>query len=286
MRHYIAALGLGLLSATGLPLLANAADMAPPPVLRGPLPATESSSNWDGFYIGASGGFGSISRSSQPSQGVTNPLLRALVRGSEVEPGVMAMPIIEKGRTQSQRVSFGAFAGYNVMMEDFVIGAEVDYNRGRLDVESSGSRSGRTSGAATIYDWNGSTKTSVRISDFGSVRGRVGYTMGSWMPYVSAGLAFARLAEKNYAAIQGTQCPFVTAGICASPMAPTLYNPAELGDSNGNKLVFGYALGAGVDMMLSNNIILRAEVQHLRFAPNNGMSVQLNHAKIGAAIKY
>ncbi len=286
MRHHIAALGLGLLSATGLPLLANAADMAPPPVLRGSLPATETGSSWDGFYFGGSAGFGSLSRSSQPQQGVTNPLLRSLVRGSEVEPGVIAMPIIEKGRTQSQRVSFGAFVGYNAMMEDVLLGVEADYNRGRLDVESTGSRSGRVNGAATIYDWTGTTKTSVRISDYGSIRGRMGYSMGSWMPYLSGGLAFARLAEKNYAAISGRQCPFVTAGVCASAMVPTLYTPSDLGDSNGNKIVFGYALGAGVDMLLTNNIILRAEVQHLRFAPNNGMSVQLNHAKIGAAIKY
>jgi outer membrane immunogenic protein len=287
MRHHIAALGLGLLSAAGLSIVAKAADMAPAPVLRGALPASDKAIDWSGFYAGGAASYGTINTTSAYTTAAMDPTLRQLVRGSVVEQGIQAMPLIERGRSQNHRIGFGVFAGYNWMMEDYVIGVEADYTRAKLEGGLTGDRSGRIGGTVsdTQYDWTAHTEKSYKITDYGSVRGRLGYAWDNWMPYVTAGVAYARTSSTTFATIASYQRTYDGTGIITS-QGNTIYTPASLGEQNRAKFFFGYALGAGLDVALSQNIVVRAELQHLRFANVAGSTLQLNQAKLGAAIKY
>jgi outer membrane immunogenic protein len=287
MRHCLAGFALGLMASTGLSTLAQAADMAapPPPALRGVLPASEKAIDWSGFYFGGTGSYVASSSSTSRQAGQVDPLLRRLVQGSIVETGINSMPLVEQGRTQDGRIGFGAFIGYNVQLDDIVLGVEADYTRAKVEAELNGSRTGRVAGTTETYDWAASTARSRKMTDFGTVRFRLGYAWDNWMPYVTAGLAYGRSSDSGMAAIAGTQ--FTTAvcpdGSCAGP---TNYTPSFLREANRSKLNFGYALGAGVDLALTQNIFLRAEVQHIRFAESGTFGMQINQAKIGAAIKY
>jgi outer membrane immunogenic protein len=277
----------GLVAATVLAVPATAADMAPPPVLRGPLPASEKSIDWSGFYIGGSGSYGTVSTSSIRTVSSMDPTLRQLVRGSVVESGIASMPLIEQGRPQNHRVGFGLYAGYNWMIEDYILGVEADYTRAKLEGGFTGDRSGRIGGTVsdTQYDWTAHTEKSYKVTDFGSVRGRMGFAWDNWMPYLTAGMAYARASSASYATIASYQRTYDAGGLITS-QGNTIYTPSFLAEQNRSKVHIGYALGAGLDVALTSNIVLRAEMQHLRFVNVAGHTLQLNQAKVGAAIKY
>ncbi len=285
MRRLVAV--IGVLATAALSFPACAADMAPAPVLRGALPATEKSIDWSGFYLGGTGSYAGINTTSNSARNSMDPTLRQLVRGSVVEGGISTMPLIEQGRSQNQRVGFGLYAGYNWMMDDYVIGIEADYTRAKLEGGFTGDRSGRIGGTVsdTQYDWTAHTEKSYKITDYGSVRGRIGFAWDNFLPYATLGVAYARASSASFATIASYQRTYDAAGIITS-QGPTLYTPSFLAEQNRSKLFIGYALGAGLDYALSSNIVVRAELQHLRFVNVAGSTLQLNQAKLGAAIKY
>jgi outer membrane immunogenic protein len=95
-------------------------------------------------------------------------------------------------------------------------------------------------GAETDLNWNGQSGTAViggqgykGSSDFnGTVRARVGVSFGSIMPYATGGLAFADTTVKS--------------------------QNAELSDTK-----LGWALGAGVEGMLTNRVTAKLEYMYI-----------------------
>src|SRR5258708_3913270 len=103
------------------------------PILRGaftegPAAATV---NWQGYYIGGQGGYGSSDEDFGrfPS---TAPLLQGLVAGLPIEsmgvPGWAPSPNI--GRLSHRSSGGGAFAGYNPQWDDVVVGVGGSYKHG------------------------------------------------------------------------------------------------------------------------------------------------------------
>src|SRR5260370_26599902 len=104
---------------------AQAADLPDLPILRGaftegPAAATV---NWQGYYIGGQGGYGSSDEDFGrfPS---TAPLLQGLVAGLPIEsmgvPGWAPSPNI--GRLSHRSSGGGAFAGYNSQWDPVIAG--------------------------------------------------------------------------------------------------------------------------------------------------------------------
>jgi outer membrane immunogenic protein len=120
----------------------------------------------------------------------------------------------------------GAQAGYNfVMLGDLVLGAEADINW-------SGINGIRQSGAG------GGITTTEDIDWFGTVRGRVGWAMGTWMPYITGGWAYASATRTTSVGLQ------------------TL--------TRGHS---GWTAGAGVEWALTPNWTVKAEYKYLAFGP-------------------
>jgi high affinity Mn2+ porin len=140
------------LGAFGAEAPAHAADMKLPVKA----PALTAVYNWTGFYLGAHVGYGNGSlgpaTNPHPLQGVFFP------------PSVTGL--------------IGGYqAGYNRQLaNNVVIGAEVDV--------SFGSPTDIPRLLPTSYD--------TTIDYIATARGRLGYTMGIWMPYVTGGLAWGR----------------------------------------------------------------------------------------------
>jgi outer membrane immunogenic protein len=282
MRRVFATLALAFAA-----LPAAAADMsAPAPVLRGALPVAESGVDWTGFYFGATGSYGSLSLNRNRQIGQVDELLDRLVRGSVIQPGVYAMPLVERGKYETNSMGLGLFAGYNFATDGAIFGFEADYTRMRFENTVSGERSGRVSSGATTYDWNANTERRSKLTDVATFRGRIGYAMGNFLPFVTGGLAVGRSAEQRSARIEGVQ--FATlAGTCAAdPFCGATAYPAPIVEGNRAKFQFGYTVGAGVDIALSSNIFVRAELQHIRLPELAGSVAQMNTARVGAAVKY
>ncbi len=281
MRRILGSAAFALAALAALPALA--ADMAGPPVLRGALPSTEQGVDFAGFYVGGYGAYNSATSRSE-NNGL-DPNLQRLIGGYVIEPTVRGLPLVEVGRGQRGRIGYGAFAGYNMAIDDMIVGAELDYTRAELDGSTYGSRSGRTvdssTGTPTTYDWTVTANKAYKISEFGSLRARLGYAYGQFMPHISGGLAYARASSGGDASVASTQ--FTAAA--PVPVA-NVYTPSYIQSGQRMKFHFGYAIGAGVDVLMAQNILLRAEVQHLRFSDVGGYNVSINTARVGAAVKF
>jgi len=108
--------------------------------------------NWTGFYIGVNGGYGWAQSEHVDAFGATTGLFNQ--RGGLV----------------------GGTLGYNLQSGPAVFGLEADLDWARIN------------GSTAICPF-GNCFTEMR--SFGTVRGRLGYAAGMWMPFITGGLAVA-----------------------------------------------------------------------------------------------
>jgi outer membrane immunogenic protein len=97
----------------------------------------------------------------------------------------------------------------------------------------------------TVRDGNYITE-SGQISSIGTVRGRLGYAMGAFLPYVTAGLAWDRLK-------QGEVCPAPAAapfGFCNT------HGPFDLSETKTNT---GFVWGGGLEYAINQKWSIKAE---------------------------
>ncbi len=184
-----------LLASVAALAFAGAANAADLPSKRSAVVAYAPASIWTGFYAGVHAGW----------------------TGGEFK----TTDTVVTSRTQTQKdssFSGGALVGYNYQIQQFVLGAEADITAFNLKKAKLGAV--------------GSLETSANY--LATVRGRVGYAVDRFLPFVTAGVAFTDSKQ-------------------AYPLASQ------------SKTRTGYALGAGVDYAFTNNIIGRVEYQYAKF---------------------
>ncbi len=158
---------------------------------------------WSGFYVGAHAGMTSGNFQSTDTLGV-----------------------ISKVKAKDSSFSGGALVGYNYQMNNYVLGLEADYTAFEL------------SKSKVVSTGAGALEQSADY--LVTVRGRVGYAVDKFLPFVTAGVAFTN-SENQYNTLAGA--------LIASQ----------------SKTRTGLALGAGVDYAFTNNIIGRVEYQYATF---------------------
>jgi outer membrane immunogenic protein len=200
-------------------------------------------------------------------------------------------------------MSFGAFAGYNVQFDDFVFGIEADYTHfGRMGVSNDGLARSQISAAGMYEVVNLYGSTATRVNDYGSVRARVGYALGNFLPYVTGGVAIgrARIADATSYQNYGFNLTAYNANLSGTPtyvnnFGYASFNPGApysgtaftaLQTQSKTKVVAGVAGGAGIEYAITPNILLRAEYQYVLFNDFDGHKVNLNTVRAGAAVKF
>lgn len=123
----------------------------------------------------------------------------------------------------------GFQAGYNWQMSNVVFGLEGDL--------SFGSQNRSTN----VFAQNQTSTFSSRLSALGTIRGRIGFAVDRFLVYGTGGVAFADL--KN---------------TFNDPIIPFTAGPGSS--------VTGWAAGAGVEFVITQNWIARAEYLHAGFA--------------------
>jgi outer membrane immunogenic protein len=147
------------LIAVGAAASASAADLAARPYTKAPMMAPAPLPTWAGFYVGVQGG-GAWGTSDETYVAFPN------------SPGFAA--------TQNYDTSggfVGGVAGYNWQFGTFVIGIEGDYHWADINGRS-----------ATINAGAGDTYF-TKLRGFGDIKGRLGYTAGDALFFVSGGAA-------------------------------------------------------------------------------------------------
>jgi outer membrane immunogenic protein len=264
-----------------------------------PIPAPVAI-DWTGVYVGGHGGYTSAALG---SKGALQPLIYRDSHDTTGESNFRASTLLNPPSKRVGDMSFGAFAGYNFQIDEFVFGIEADYtNFGRMGVSNDGLGRSQTSSAGMYEIVSLSGATATRVNDYGTLRGRVGYAFGNFLPYVTGGVAIgrARIADattyQNYgfnltaynASLSGTQTYVHNFGYTNfNPNAPyngTAYTSFQ--NQSKTKVVAGVAGGAGIEYAITPSILLRAEYQYVLFNDFDGHKVNLNTVRAGAAVKF
>jgi outer membrane immunogenic protein len=240
----------------GAASVAQAADMPDLPFLRGSFTdgLTSARVNWQGFYVGGQASYGSTTSKLAPS---ANSDLQATFPAGIYNWVSLPQP-------HSNTTGFGAFGGYNSQWDDVVVGIEANYIHDGIRSVSD------TMGVIYNNDLSfrslAHSTAIVKLSDFGSLRVRGGYVMGSFLPYAFAGTGF------------GSQT--VDRSISAYPYPPLPGNTA----ATKTKLVYGYSAGVGMDVMLVGGLFVRAEYEYRRVTSD--IETNINTVRAGLGYKF
>jgi len=244
---------------------ALAADMPDLPVLRGFVndgpPAARTT--WQGFYAGGQAAYGSSEMDfTNATRDITAKLLNRTTIENEMQ--VSQWPVLSKATIHGS--GFGGFVGWNAQWDDAVIGAEANYLHGAFGGTSTGSMERfQTLSDGYTHDVLNRGTGKINISDMGSLRIRGGWAWNCLLPYAFGGLALGR------ADIQRTTFifdHFVNQN--AQPGFQDLTFSATSSSVQNSHWIWGYSLGAGVDVMLVGGLFARGEFEFAKFvAPIN-----------------
>lgn len=239
-----ACLSLGALLSAFAGAPARAADWLGEPLLRGAL--SGGPVRWEGVYLG--GSFAHSRMNAAFSDAVAS----------------LSDEGIDVPSQSGQFNSYGGFLGYNMNWEGvLILGVEGTYNHLSSDLTVSSSDS--ATDGATTYD----ATSSVTLQGYGTIRGRVGYAFGQFLPYAALGVAVGRFKYATYATSTTGGTPTVV-----------------LNDPNDNAWAVGLDVGLGIDVALAPNIFLRGEYEYVIFGPIGEIRTQINTARAGIAVRF
>lgn len=271
------------LVALALPVSASAADLD---VLRGMQsvgPATFY--NWSGFYFGGQVGYGDASGDfSNATSGIISEVLRVTALESEFSPS--QWPVLGTG--DNFKMGYGGFIGYNTQFQDLVLGIEGNYNQMNFALVAPVTPIGRITpvggdGNAWTVDFTGSG--SATDLNYGTLRGRAGLVLGNLLPYGFAGLSLGE-ANITVSSVGFAEANAPASGPCSSSNSPPCYLITWNKTNQQTSLLYGFALGGGLDVAITQNIFLRGEFEWDRFAPVSDIVISAISGHLGAGIKF
>ncbi len=268
--------------------LAPSAFAADLDVLRGPLTVGPAAfTRWSGFYAGGQFGYSSgntdFSKATQPLLASSGQNL-ALVTLAHVDQWA---PL--DSNSNATATGFGGFLGYNTQWQDLILGVEANYTHAPFTTVAKDTPIGRVlSVAGTTDSVNVTGSGSLQITDFGSLRAQMGYVMGQFMPYGFAGLA---LGLGNYSvsadAFGQQNSDPNNPGVPCFVNGSTCINYGFGGSvSKSSALLYGFAVGGGLNWALTSNIFVRGEYEFIQFAPIANITAKISTARVGAGFKF
>lgn len=246
LRKSSAVLAISIAFSVSCVSSASAADLYAPSIKDDPV---ERVSTWTGVTIGAHGGYlwGDTDFPDAPNY-VPPPVPRGVLSGPPD-------PNLEGG-------FLGAQIGYNHQFGKIVVGVEADISFADIN--------------DTVRDGNFITQT-TELERFGTLRGRLGYAHGAWLPYVTGGLAWGDITYSQTCP-QGAQF-----GHCSRSGAYTRSDDVT---------ATGWTVGGGVKYAISEHFVVGAEYLHLDFGkegfdfgpPVNGEPVRAADLEVKADV--
>jgi len=252
---------------------AQAADM--PDFLRGSLiPVAPAPVNWQGFYIGGQGGYGS---SDENFSGANTTMLNALLDHNVIQQMQVSDWNLGLGKQSSRSSAYGAFAGYNWQWEDAVVGVEASYIHGSFGGMSSANKELVSGSALTdglFHDVAVNSSAAISISDMATFRGRAAYSWGCFLPYAFGGFALGNADITRSVVVNDAISTTIN-----GPFNPLV--PLSATDAEHNHLIYGYTAGIGLDVNLVGGLFARAEWEYVRFTSTVDTSINTVRAGLG-----
>jgi outer membrane immunogenic protein len=196
-------------------------------------PSASLPSSWTGFYIGANGGYG---WSHQAVNIAGTPLFDAFV-GPAIDPVIAANPKGFLGGLQ---------AGYNYQFNSVLLGIESDLDWSDIEKKQTDNRT-PAAFAGSVFTTSGEQKLDM----FGTLRGRLGWTLDNWLVYATGGLAYG---HANLSTVTGS----TTADPFCSPLG---FFDCTAGSSS--RMLAGSVWGAGAEWHFTST--WSAKVEYLYY---------------------
>ena len=264
--------------AVGVPCSASAADFSWPWSSDAP---AKSANNWGGFYAGGQYSYSSTKMDFDRAFNSSN--IFSSSNGFSAPLGSVST-WARPGLDSPSATNFGGFIGYDTVWEDAVLGIELNYQH--LGVRGSGSAArcysttnvqcpaaSVTMGDSLSYDVNINAQVFAHLTDYGTIKGRAGWTYGSILPYVTFGLALGRVETSRSATANGY---------------PTgSGNAFSITESDGGThYKWGYTLGGGLDFMVISHVFLRAEYEFTQLNDVLGSDLPIHTGRVGIGVKF
>lgn len=201
--------------------------------------------SWSGAYIGVHGGvskgnFGALrDGGANFSEWADEAIEEAQMLGFFAGIPTTVTPSFK--RSKRNGFNAGAHFGYNFQQGNVVFGIEGDVSLVNSNVSAENTvravAPGRSDNTATAKD-------TVEVKWVSTVRGRVGFAQDRFLGYVTGGLAFGQVSYRR----QETLALNFPAGSFFTSRSSTR-----------SRTQFGYAVGAGAEFALTDNLALRGE---------------------------
>lgn len=265
-----AALVAGFLS-TG----ASAVDLGP---LRGGYGSggLEPIVRWQGGYFA---GYAGTASARFDGSGAVGDIIARELRNTNIENEMGVSSWLDPDIPDAEETVYGVLAGYNFQFGETILGIEADATIGRLNSAGSDqmARSRRlTSGYFAQVDASGTN--GAEVESWATLRARAGYTLGAFLPFVTAGVAIGQYETTSTARV-------ITSETDNAPN-PDLSFDSGVQSRTASGVAFGVAGGVGLDVALTQNVFLRGEWQHVFFPDANGVEVGINTWRGAAGVKF
>jgi len=253
------------------------------PTLRGsdiftPAAPSQCCTQWEGFYVGGQLGYGYSSHDfSQATQPLIALMLRETVLENEQQPSIWQV----LGKTDVRGASGGGFFGYNSHWESLILGLELNYSRTDLSATAPILPIERVVSAGGYnYDVFLNGQAAMQITDLATLRARAGWeASANFLPYAMIGVAAGRANISLTAVTSGTQTSMTVPPV----VFPFFFTQSQV--KNG-AFLYGWSVGAGIDILVMPHVFLRAEYEYVAFSPIWNITANINTARLALGFKF
>ena len=211
---------------------------------------------WQGVYAGINAGYSTGDVNTKSSGWIVTTAWPEIVSPTYLGGGSV---INHSGPATGGQIGYNYQASNNL-----IIGGELDFQY--ADIRNSASS---TSGNTYNYTLSPtSTNASSQVSRtgldwYGSARARLGYSLGNFMPFISAGFAYGSLSQKdNYALVD-------IYGVYDNDGTGYYYQVASgsTSDKSNSSVSIGWTAGAGAEYKVAENWSVKGEYLYTSLNP-------------------
>ncbi|MEW6641695.1 MAG: outer membrane beta-barrel protein [Pseudomonadota bacterium] len=271
---------------------ADLPDLSDLPVLRGGITdgLSHSTVNWQGAYVGGQVGYSS---GTMDFGGASKSLTDFIFRNTNLQDVTTNVSLL--GKAHPGGTSFGGFVGYNAQWDDVVLGIEANYSRlsgfsGASQATYGPIATGKSCGADSAVDictvsLSMIGQASANVTDVLTLRGRAGWAIDNFMPYMFGGLALGR-ADIFRSVTPNAQAVHISSDGSIPTHRGTLTQFQTAFDGGNGVFMYGYTAGIGLEAMLIGGLFARAEYEYVHFTKIKDIDIQINTVRAGVGYKF
>jgi outer membrane immunogenic protein len=232
---------------------------------------------WDGWNFGGQIGYSSMATDfgNSNSSEIAYILRNTTIENEDAPSSWTTLP-----NASAENSQWGGFLGYSWQDEQLVYGVDLAFNHvSKLQSSASDALSRIvTTSDTNVHNVTIQSSAYINLLDYGTLRARVGYAFGQFLPYAFMGAAVGRFDYASSAT--------VTDDITSGPQAGTNFGPESQSNGKTNAYDGGFDVGLGIDVAVLPNVFVRGEYEYIAWAPLDGMRTSTSTLRAGIGVRF